>query len=182
MGKIRPFTPVKLICGLIYSREKIMEEAAQKLTEMFGRVDLQSPSFTFNFTDYYESQMGKDLKKRFLSFQQLITPENLPKIKIETNRLEDELRSAFPDVNRPVNLDPGYLTTSALIMATTKDFAHRIPLNAGIYAHLELLFTKKGIKLLDWTYPDFHQSGYQEFLLRVRQVYLLQLKSTAERT
>ncbi|MGB9894061.1 MAG: DUF4416 family protein, partial [Candidatus Saccharicenans sp.] len=78
--------------------------------------------------------------------------------------------------------DPGYLTASALIMATTKDFAHRIPLNQGIYAHLEMLFQKKGVKLLEWTYPDFQQSGYQEFFLRVREVYLAQLKQSSERT
>jgi hypothetical protein len=182
MGEIKAFKPVKLICGLIYSRETILERAVGKLTEKFGQVDLQSPSFPFSLTDYYESQMGKNLERRFLSFQQLISPENLPQIKIESNNLEDEFKSTFPDVERPVNLDPGYLTASALIMATTKDFTHRIPLSGGIYAHLELLFTKKGIKLLDWTYPDFHQSGYQEFFLKVREIYLFQLRRAAEKT
>jgi hypothetical protein len=90
--------------------------------------------------------------------------------------MEGDFRSLFPGVNRPVNLDPGYLKASALIMATTKDFAHRIPLTAGIYGHLELLFTRQKARTLSWTYPDFYQAGYQDFFLQVRKNYLSQLK------
>ena len=77
-----------------------------------------------------------------------------------------------------MNLDPGILTSSALIMATTKNFAHRVPLSGGIYAHLEFLFTKTGVKTLDWTYPDFRGQGYQDFFLNVRKIYLDQFRET----
>jgi hypothetical protein len=73
-----------------------------------------------------------------------------------------------------VNLDPGYVTAAALIMATAKDFAHRIPLREGIYAHLEFLFSRTGIKTLDWTYPDLRGDGYLEFFRDVRARYLEQ--------
>lgn len=177
MTEIKSFKPVKLICGIIYSLEDIRKKAVEVLTIRFGQPDLESPSFPFTFTDYYEPQMGKNLKRYFLSFKELISPEELPRIKIETNKLETEFKLYFPELERPVNLDPGYLTASALVMATTKDFAHRIPLSRGIYAHLELLFRRKGVKLLDWTYPDFRQSEYHDFFLKVRQIYLTQLKS-----
>jgi len=177
MAERKNFKPVKLLCGIIYAREAILEKAVKILTAKFGQIDLQSQSFPFSFTDYYEPQMGQNLKRCFLSFKELISPSQLPQIKIETNNLEAEFKPLFPDLQRSINLDPGYLTASALIMATTKDFAHRVPLSQGIYAHLELLFTKKGVKLLEWTYPDFHQSEYHAFFLNVRQIYLAQLKS-----
>jgi hypothetical protein len=76
-----------------------------------------------------------------------------------------------------VNLDPGYMTASALIMATAKDFSHRIPLQKGIYAHLELLFGKNDVKTLSWTYPDYRTEEYHRYFLEVRKIYLKQIKS-----
>jgi len=176
MTEAIPFSPVKLICGIIASQENFFKKAEERLIELYGSVDNQSPLFEFDFTDYYEKQMGKNLKRKFLSFENLISPEKLSEIKLRTNKLEEEIRGEFKADYRVVNLDPGYLTPSALIIATAKDFAHRIPLKHGIYAHLELLFSKKGVKTLDWTYPDFKTEAYQQFFMEVRRVYLNQLK------
>jgi len=90
--------------------------------------------------------------------------------------MEGSLRRERGTAGRPVNIDPGYLTASALVMATAKDFAHRIPLAAGIYAHLELLFAKRGVKTLEWTYPDLRRAPAQEYLRSVRDGYLRQLR------
>ena len=177
MTEAKPFIPVKLICGLISSEERFFERAETRLVEIYDPVDHRSPLFDFNWTDYYEKQMGKDLKRKFLSFEELISPEELDKIKIRTNELEEEIKNEFKESFRVVNLDPGYITASALIIATAKDFAHRIPLQHGIYAHLELLFSKRGVKVLDWTYPDFKTAGYQKFFREIRKVYLKQLKT-----
>ncbi|MDI6844616.1 MAG: DUF4416 family protein [Candidatus Saccharicenans sp.] len=176
MAEIKPFKQVKLICGIIFSESEIKEMAVARLAEKFGKPDLKSQDFPFTFTDYYRPQMGERLFRAFLSFPGLISPEEIAKIKVWTNNLEDEFKNLYRTPPRPVNLDPGYLTSSALIMATAKDFAHRIPLAMGIYAHLELLFTRKGVKTLEWTYPDFRQPAYHEFFLQVREVYLKQLR------
>jgi len=177
MAEVKSFSLVKLICGLIASRKEVFKRAEERLCHLYGEIDLQSQLFQFNFTDYYEKQMGKGLKRKFLSFVELIKPERLSEIKLETNRLEEEIRKEFKARRRIVNLDPGYLTSSALIMATAKNFAHRIPLQHGIYAHLELLFTRKEVKILDWTYPDFKTKGYQQFFLKAREVYLDQMRA-----
>ncbi|MDI6698112.1 MAG: DUF4416 family protein [Candidatus Saccharicenans sp.] len=176
MAEIKAYKPVKLVCGIIFPEEEIRQQAEARLSEKFGPVDLASPSFPFTYTDYYRPQMGPALCRSFLSFGRLIQPEELAAIKIWTNKLENDFRQLFRVPPRPVNLDPGYLSASALVMATAKDFAHRIPIGQGIYAHLELLFTKRGVRLLDWTYPDFKQPVYQEFFLRVREAYLKELR------
>jgi hypothetical protein len=175
MAEPVPFSPVKLICGIIASKEAFFIKAEERLVQLFGPVDIISPLFIFNYTDYYKKQMGKNLKRKFLSFAGLISPEKLGEIKLQTNELEEEIREELKGGRRVVNLDPGYLTRAALIMATAKDFAHRIPLQQGIYAHLELLFIKKSFKTLDWTYPDYRTEDYHEFFMDVRRIYLSQL-------
>jgi len=175
MAEPKPFPQVKLICGIISSEERFFEKAKEHLVRLYGPLDLSSPFFPFNFTDYYEKQMGNKLTRQFLSFAKLASPEALSGIKIRTNALEEEIREEMKQKRRVVNLDPGYLTASALIMATAKDFAHRVPLQDGIYAHLELLFGKNEVKTLNWTYPDFKTEGYQKFFLDVRRIYIFQV-------
>jgi hypothetical protein len=177
MTETKSFTPIKLICGIISSEERFFRSSESRLVGLYGHVDQHSLLFDFSITDYYEKQMGKNLKRLFLSFEKLFSPEGLSEIKIITNGLEEEIRNEFKESLRVVNLDPGYLTPSALIMATAKDFAHRIPLQHGIYAHLELLFRKKGVQVLEWTYPDFKTEEYQRFFREVRKIYLEQLKN-----
>ena len=176
MADIKPFAPVKLICGIIASKQNVFVQAQSYLEDEHGPVDLSSPLFEFTYTDYYKKQMGSGLKRQFFSFRDLIGAERLSRIKIRTNELEDIIRGDSKAQRRVVNIDPGYLTASALIMATAKDFAHRVPLQGGIYAHLELLFLKKDVKTLSWTYPDYKTQLYQSFLLDVRRIYLLQLR------
>jgi hypothetical protein len=173
------FAPVKLICGIISSQERVISRTEERLLQMFGPIDRESPMFPFDFTDYYEKQMGENLFRKFLSFGTLVRPESLDKIKIETIQLEKEIQEEWDKQRRVVNIDPGYLATASLIMATAKNFAHRIPLGNGIYAHLELMFGKDEVRLLEWTYPDFQNKGYHEFFLDVRRIYLSQLKKEA---
>jgi hypothetical protein len=170
----KPFAPVKLVCGIISSSPGGAAEGEKRLAALYGAVDLRSPVFAFDLTNYYEAEMGPGLERRFLSFAELIRPEALAGIKLRTNALEEEIRRDSGSALRVVNLDPGYVTAAALIMATAKDFAHRVPLGNGIYAHLEFLFSRTGIKVLDWTYPDLRREGHREFFRAVRAMYLEQ--------
>jgi hypothetical protein len=176
MAEALPFTPVKLICGIIAAQEEIFDKSIAYLSDRFGSIDHTSLLMEFKFTDYYEKQMGEGLKRKFVSFTSLVSPEELSKAKIHTNVLEDRLKKGFGSDKRIVNLDPGYITASALVVATVKDFSHRIPLQKGIYAHLELLFGKNDVKTLSWTYPDYRTIKYHQFFLEVRKTYLNQLR------
>ena len=176
MAEIRPFAPVKLVCGIITGREARAAEAERRLGERFGPVEARGPRYPFAGTAYYQEEMGPGLSRGFISFRDLIAPERLPDIKIETNALEEDLRKHFATPGRAVNLDPGILTAAALFMATTKEFSHRPPLRNGIYAHLELLFVRNGVKRLEWTYPDLRTEDHIPFFLDVRKTYLETLK------
>ncbi len=180
MAKAISFTPVKLICGIIAFQDDIFARSTAYLTDSFGPIDHTSTLMDFKFTDYYEKQMGEGLKRKFISFSDIVPPEKLSEAKIQTNMMEEEIKKEFGSVKRIVNLDPGYMTASALILATAKDFSHRIPLQKGIYAHLEFLFGKNEVKTLNWTYPDYRTEEYQRFFLEVRKTYLAQLRNLNE--
>jgi hypothetical protein len=176
MAQPKAFAPVKLICGIIYKEEAHYEEAKKRLEAEWGRVDLESPAYPFDLTGYYEDEMGPGLSRRFLSFEALVAPESLPEAKLWAIELESIMRQERGVTGRPVNIDPGNLTASAVVMATAKDFAHRIPLAKGIYAHLEFLFTRTGVRTLDWTYPDLRREPPQAYFRAVRETYLRQLR------
>ncbi len=108
--------------------------------------------------------MGSDLRKQFFALETLIDPARLPAIKRQTNTWEAayaaEAGRAEP---RPLNLDPGYLTLGKLVLASTKDHAHRIYLSDGIYAEITLYYKDKRWWHRDWTYPDYRREDYQHF-------------------
>jgi hypothetical protein len=176
MAQPKEFAPVKLICGVIYKEDALFDEVRRRLAAEWGAVDSRSEGFPFDLTGYYEDEMGGGLRRRFMSFERLAGPESLPARKIWTIDLESAIRAERGVTGRPVNIDPGYLTASAVVMATAKDFAHRIPLGRGIYAHLEFLFTRTGVRTLDWTYPDLRREPCQAYFRSVRETYLRQLR------
>ena len=178
MTEARPFTPVKLVCGILAGGDLLFEKAEAALASLFGSLDRRSNRFPFDCTGYYEAEMGSGLRRGFVSFSGLADAERLPTIKLETNALEEDIRRESGSGGRMVNLDPGVLTKAALIMATAKDFSHRVPLRSGIYAHLELLFGRGGVRYLEWTYPDFRDGRYDTFFLQTRADYLKRLKET----
>ena len=168
MGKKGSFKKVNLFAGLIFRDRDIIPKITGDLTKEFSEEDLVSDIFTFDFTDYDYSEMGSPLFKLFVSFKELISPEILPEIKIITNKLEDHYSS---NKKRIVNIDPGYISDSNVIIATTKNHYHRIPLGKGIYAHMEYIFKKRTLHTLEWTYPDFRSENYKSFFSELFLVY-----------
>jgi hypothetical protein len=173
MGVEKEFKKVKLFSGVIYSSIQVYEETKKKLEGIFSTVDLEAGEFNFDFTTYYNQEMGSPLYRRFISFEKLISPEQLPEIKIDTNRIEIETSI---NGNRVVNLDPGYLSDANVIIATTKNYYHRVPLSKGIYAHMEYVIKKKKLVPLEWTYPDFKTPQYMDFFTRLIPIYKQNLK------
>lgn len=168
-----PPRPAKLIVGFFLARQAMAETVRDRLEDLFGPADLVSPWLPFDFTDYYEKEMGRPLYRQLLAFQHLIDQERLPDIKLQTNAVESTF---IRDGRRTVNIDPGYLLLERLVLATGKNFSHRIYLRRGIYADLTLIYRKERFESLPWTYPDYADPRLQDFLLKVRKTYALELK------
>lgn len=177
MGLIRPFDPAKLVIPALLADSALASPVRGSLESAFGAIDYQSPVLDFSYTDYYEKEMGRDLVRVFFSVGPLFLPDGLADAKLQADRIEQEF--AGP-AGRRVNLDPGILTEGRLILATTKDHAHRIPLRTGIYGEVTLLYHRGGFEALPWTYPDYRTPRYQEILLAIRGIYRDQLRSARQ--
>ncbi len=166
---IDPTSPeVKLICAVTYAPEINLDDIIESLEGAFGPVENRSDIIDFNHTDYYEAEMGKSLKKVLLSFSHFIRADNLWLAKRTTMDIEF---MHTRDGNRRVNLDPGYLETSKLVLASTKNFSHRIYLAEGIYGEVTLMFADRAFKKLPWTYPDYLSESFIAFLEKEREHY-----------
>ncbi len=168
MAKKTCFKKVNLFSGIILNDRINIESVILKLRDRFSGIDIVSDIMDFDFTDYYFAEMGKPLKRIFISFDELIPPDGLPEIKIVTNEMEKEFSESG---NRLVNLDPGYISDANVIIATTKNYYQRIPLSNGIYAHMEYVIKGKDFHFLEWTYPDFKSQGYLKFFSKLLSVY-----------
>ena len=177
VASIRDFNPVKLFTGVLVSEPGLLPPVEQHLEEHFGPIDHRSNVIPFNFTGYYENEMGKSLDRVFFSFERLIDGGRLPEIKRKTNDLERELAGLRTEVARPVNLDPGYIENAKVILASTKNFYHRIYLGGGIFGEVTMHFRDNRYQFFPWTYPDYQSVDYLEFFLRVRRIYREQLKT-----
>lgn len=175
MGKIKKQPRVKLITGLIFSQQGILDKAQKDLIRHFGKIDFESNALAFTHTDYYKKEFGSSLYRKFLSFQKLIDPAKLAEIKILTNKIEEKYKN--PHDCRLINIDPGYLDFAKLILATTKDYAHRIYLKKGIYAEITLSYQDKQFKPLAWTYPDYRANEYSDIFNTIRDIYAGQRKN-----
>lgn len=170
MGKINKPNLVKFFFGLIFNETFDIKEIYKLLEQKFNnKIDIYSPVIDFSFTTYYNKEMGDELKRQWISFETPILPDNLADIKIETNNIED---SYAKNKNRIVNIDPGYITPANVILASTKDFSHRIYLSKGIYAEVTTIYRKEGFTKLPWTYPDYLCPSATDFILQARQCLL----------
>ncbi len=150
----------------------LFDAAEERLVERFGAVDLASPILGFDFTDYYEPEMGPDLKRKFVSFARKIDPGEIAAIKLATNGLEETLAPMDTSVKRPINLDPGYICGSKLVLASAKDRSQRIYVGRGIYVEITLEFRAGQFRPVPTTYSDYASDAYIAFFTEVRRRHL----------
>ena len=177
MGNVRPFNPVKPFAGVLFSDEQLVPLVREQLVTLFGPIDDQTGLLKFESTDYYSEEMGDALDRIFFSFENLVKADSLESMKLETNRIESELAFVSKGVTRPVNLDPGYIEQSKVILFSTKNFYHRAYIGSGIFAEVTMHFKKNGNQFFPWTYPDYQSPASQKFFDRMRRTYREQLES-----
>lgn len=167
MGK--PSIPSKalLFSGILYSSNHWYLKALECLASKIGEIAMYSPPIAWDFSDYYRDELGENIIRRFVFFKNLIRQEELSEIKIITNDLEELLSSGN---RRNVNLDPGYLTPAKIVLASTKDYSHRIYLKNGIYAEVTLVYRKNRFVPHLNTYKDFQDERYIEIFMAARKL------------
>lgn len=174
-----PETPraVKLFVGMLAPAAEWFSRGALALEKQFGPVDFESFPRPWAHTDHYAREMGPRLWRKFVFFRDLISPESLWRIKQATNRLEREFsENRGKALCRRLNLDPGYLAEPKVVLASTKDYSHRLYLQGGIYAEVTLLYEGGGFRSLPHTYPDYRTAEYLSLFDQVRKAYRARLR------
>lgn len=155
--------------GILAAGRSELALAAQALAEEFGPPHLGSAVWPFDQTDYYRQEIGANPLRAFLAWPEPFATATLADRKLITNRMEIDLAGKIGGpLPRPINLDPGYLTLAKLVLASAKNFAHRIHLRDGIYAETTLLYGQGEFRPLAWTFPDYREKRYHGFFLDLR--------------
>jgi hypothetical protein len=159
-----------LLVAVITRHDEALAWARERCAARWGPVVDESPTFRFDETTYYDATMGPGLGKTFLTFAPPFDPGELAPTKHLTNDWEAEYaapgRHAEP---RPLNLDPGYLTTAKLVLASTKDHAHRIYLRDGMFAEVTLFYRHGKWEHHEFTFPDYRRADFHEFFSACRK-------------
>lgn len=174
MAEIQPVAPVKLIAAILWSQQSALDQTLDLLSESFGAIDFQSADYPFDLTDYYQSEMGENLKRRIVAFHDLIAPETIAEAKQTTNTME-MIISGCPARN--VNIDIGFMDHNKLVLASVKDAGQKIHLRQGIYADMICRYQAGQYLALPWAFPDFKDNRYRSELLAIRKIYLAQRKA-----
>lgn len=170
MAEIKLPQPVRLITGILASDEAALELAQKRIIELWGAVDVDSGTLPFGYSKYYREEAGDNILRSFLGFSAPFAREELIAKKLEANRLEDKLAAELGNgLSRPVNIDPGYLAPEKLVLASCKNFAHRIYLGQGVFAEVTLLYKAGRFVPLEWTFPDYASGDYYPFFYEVRK-------------
>lgn len=168
MGTAGRSHKVNLVAGLISNDLSTLERSRAALVRLFGAIDLMSPVTDFTHTDYYDREMGQGLKRQYLSFMKPVSCHRIWRAKARTNDLEKRFSKGG---RRTVNIDPGYIDLSKLVLLSTKDYTHRIYMADGIFAEVTLYYKDKSFRAWPWTYPDYKDADTIGFFNGVRESY-----------
>ncbi len=164
---------VKYIIAITFNNEEILHKTIGDFEKRFSKIDYNAPAFKFIHTNYYEKEMGSNLVKQFFSFKELGKKDDLIYFKLFSVELENKFAC---EKRRQVNIDPAYLELAKLVVASTKNFDHRIYLGQGIYGDVQLRYRNRQFVTNDWTYPDYFSPISLNFFKKVRNIYFQQLK------
>ncbi|MCX8030389.1 MAG: DUF4416 family protein [Thermodesulfovibrionales bacterium] len=162
-----------LFIGILYTKEDFYLEALKHIRFYFDDIAMITPSMIWDFSNYYKEELGDNILRRFIFLKNLIDQDSIVDIKIITNEIEKILSI---NNKRQVNLDPGYLTLAKIVLASTKDYSHRIYLKNGIFAEVTLIYKNKSFISHLNTYKDYQDTRYINIFNSARNLYRLILQ------
>jgi hypothetical protein len=173
MAQVTEPQPVQLLVGVIFTSAGLLAPVRQEVAGEMGEIEMTSPTYDFDITDYYEDEMGTGLGRIFYAFKHLIDPGRIVDVKLASDRIE---RAFAEGGRRKVNLDPGYMDFYKLVLVSNKYLGQKIYLGKGVYAD-PTLYYDKGWKPYEWGFPDFKSGRYGDFLTSVRKKYKAKIRA-----
>ena len=178
LSHAHPPHPCLFFCGFLWKNRYLLEDCVNETRAFWGPVLERSDDFPFGESAFYESEMGQGLLRTYILYERsMVDPAGLVDRKVQAADLE---RRFAEGGRRTLNLDPGYMNRHQVVIATFKNFAHRIYLGQGVYAHLEYTFVKGDPQILPWTYPDFRRDDHRALFRAWRRLCPKDYPSVAE--
>ena len=168
---------VKLIAAVLVRAEESLTACRKALEERFGPTDGATEPFLFLFSNFYQEEMGPDLRKVLWSFDSLRDAGQMVEIKRQAVQIEESHRLKGKG-GRRLNIDPGFLSADRFVLTSRKDAGHRIFLDSGVFGEVTLLFSRGRYRPLSWTYPDYRMEMVGGFLRQVRTRFLRQMRDS----
>jgi hypothetical protein len=174
--KIRSLEPALLFTGALYSNSAIFESSKELLKDCFGEILYESLPVPWDYSFHYRNELGSPISRQFIFFKNMLDSETIADIKLKTIEIEDLLSL---NGKRRINLDPGYLTLAKIVLASTKNYSHRIHLKKGIYGEVTLIYYSKDgtFKPHLFTYRDYQDKACIDIFLHVRELLKKKLGS-----
>ncbi|HNW91591.1 MAG TPA: DUF4416 family protein [bacterium] len=169
MGSVREVPRAWPLLAVFAADPLLLRAEADRWLAAYGGPLAQFGPYPFSFSAYYDAEMGNGLQKLIVVGSKPVAAETLAAMKGASNRREAELAAGG---RRTINLDPGLLDAKRLVLATTKDAAHRICVRDGIFAEVTLRYHHGSYQAESWTYPDFRQAELQAWLTALRPTLL----------
>ncbi len=177
MAEIRHPQKVLPVAGLIFKETEKVTKVLQSLENRMGNPLLQSDVIPFTHTTYYNKEMGENLLRQWCVFERLLEPDAIIDLKYLTNDIEKKYLNEKK--GRTINIDPGLVSLSNLVLASTKNYSHRIYLGRGIYGEVTLIYKNRTFISLEWTYPDYREPIAIEFFTKAREILKEKLSQDA---
>ena len=164
-----------LLFGSFLYDESVIPESDLKARweKKYGPSFYSIPSFN-PLAKYYSTEMGdeQNLKRFFALTSSLYQRQSLLSEKLVAVEWEKEWAI---NGKRKVNVDIGFLSAENFLLATTKNYSHRVFLGNGIFADLTYQFHQGKFETFPWTYPDYQDQEKIEFFTWGRSFLLNQL-------
>jgi hypothetical protein len=156
-----------LFVGCLSSDEQVFKSTLPALTEQFGSILYQSQSLLWEQSSYYNDELGTPISRTFVFFEKIIDPVTLVEAKLHTNSIESDLSQSG---RRRINLDPGYMTLAKVVLASLKNYSHRIYLGSSVYGELELFYKDDRFNPMPYTYFDYRDEAVINIFSNARKL------------
>ncbi len=177
-GFLHKDTLAYLFFGVFGCSRDYLDAARLLIEDSYGPIDPQGVSEVFEFPDAasYKASMGTGLSRQFFVCEKRVEQDCLVVAKHRAIEMERSIRQQRPaEVERPVNIDPGIINDCRIILASTKDYSHRIYRGEGIWEEITLMYRDGAYRSLPWTYRDFNNPGYHAFFEAFRDRVVAEL-------